>query len=261
MGSKLRFCLKLQIPGDTVLATMKAFRPKARQVAWRFMCCVAVLHLYCLDRTWAQAPTAQTLGSLRATGEVYLNGVRATGEQTIFPGDKVQTGPDGAAALTSPGFGLLIIPAQSEISFRAAPYLATLKQGSVEVRSFPPSKNLGIQFGNTVMYLPSSESGSTEAITLRADGSARVACGLGAVSLRSIDGVELGALHSNQAVEIGADGKLQKVESIVLIPDTQTSSGAAAPSGPAAAGKSSHTGYVVLAVIAGGGGAAAAIGP
>jgi hypothetical protein len=238
--------------GDTLLATMKVLRPKALQVGWRFMCCVLVLHLYCLDGTWAQAPTAQTLGSLRATGEVYLNGVRATGEQTLFPGDKVQTGLDGAAALTSPGFGLLIIPAQSEITFRAAPYLATLKQGSVEVRSFQPGRNLGIQFGNTVMYLSSPESESVGIITLRADGSAQVACALGSVGLRSVDGLELVVLRSNQSVGIGVDGKLQRVESGVPNPSAQTSSA------PAPTGKSSHTGFIVLGVI-GGGGAAAAI--
>jgi hypothetical protein len=234
---------------------MKVLRPKALQVAWRFMCCVLVLHLYCLDTTWAQAPTAQTLGSLRATGEVYLNGLRAAGEQTLFPGDTVRTGPDGAAALTSPGFGLLLIPAQSEVSFRAAPYLATLKHGSLEVRSLQSSRGLGIQFGNTVMYLPSPETESAEALTLRADGSARVACGLGSVGFRSVDGVELGVLHSDQSVEVTADGKLRTIESIPITPDIQISSGPATT--PVATGKSSHTGYVVLAVIAGGGAAAA----
>src|ERR1700730_4836750 len=121
---------------------MNALRPRALQVTWRCVCCALVLHLYCLDRAWAQAPTAPTLGSLRATGEVFLNGSRATGEQSLFPADTVRTGPDGAAVLTSPGFGLVVIPAQSEISFRADPYLATLKQGSVEVRTFQPSRNL-----------------------------------------------------------------------------------------------------------------------
>jgi hypothetical protein len=189
-----------------------------------------------------------------ASGEVYLNGLRATAEQTVYPGDTVRTGPDGAAALTSPGFGLLIIPAQSEIFFRADPYLATLKQGSVEVRSLQSGRNLGIQFGNTVMYLPSPETESVEAITLRPNGSARVACGLGSIGLRSVDGTELVVLRSNQSVEIGVDGKSQTVESIVPIPDAQTSSVPAS----ASTGKSSHTGYIVLAVI-GGGGAAAAI--
>jgi hypothetical protein len=192
---------------------------------------------------------------LRATGEVYLNGLRAAAEQTLFPGDTVRTGPDGAAALTSPGFGLLIIPPQSEVSFRAAPYLATLKQGSVEVRSFQQSRDLGIQFGNTVMHLASPETESVEALTLRADGSARVACGLGSVGFRSVDGVELGVLQPNQAVEVTADGKLRAIESIPITPDIQISSAPATP--PVATGKSSHTGYIGLAVIAGGGAAAA----
>jgi hypothetical protein len=229
---------------------MKALRPRVLQVAWWCVCCLLVLHLYCLDSAWAQAPAAQTLGSLRATGEVYLNGLRATGEQTLFPGDTVRTGPDAAAALTSPGFGLLIIPAQSELSFRAPPYLATLKHGSVEVRSFQPSRDLGIQFGNTVMYLPSPETESAAAITLRADGSARVACGLGSAGIRSVDGTVLAVLHSNQAVEVDADGKSRNIESVVVSPDVQISSGPA--TAPVAAAKSSRIAYVGLAVIAGG---------
>jgi hypothetical protein len=230
---------------------MKTLRSRVLQAAWRCVCCLLVLQIYCHDSAWAQASGAQTpLGSLRATGEVYLNGLRTLGEQTLFVADTLRTGPDGSAALTSPGFGLLIIPAQSEIVFRASPYLATLKHGSVEVRSFQAAKDLGIQFGNTVMYLPSPDVESAEAVTLREDGSARVACGLGSVGLRSVDGTELGLLHSNQAVEVTPDGKLRQIESIVIPPETQISSTQATV--PVGAAKSSHMGYVGLAIAAGG---------
>src|SRR5258708_38737692 len=148
---------------------MKPRRPSALQVVCRFVCCVLVLQLSCLDRAWAQAPALQTLGSMRATREVYLNGSPATGEQTVYPGDTVRTGADGAAALTSPGFGVLVIPAQTKITFRPPPYVATLKQGSVEVRSFQGGRDLGIQFENTVLYLPSPEAESSGIITLRGD--------------------------------------------------------------------------------------------
>jgi hypothetical protein len=188
---------------------------------------------------------------MRATREVYLNGSLATGEQTVYPGETVQTGADGAAALTSPGFGLLIIAAQTEITLREAPYLATLKQGSVEVRSFQPGKDLGIQFGNTVMYLPSPETESAGVITLRADGSAQVSCSFGSIGLKSLDGVQLVVLHSLQSVVVGADGKVQPVQSVSLFPTAQ------ATSGPVNTGRVSPAVYVGLALA--GGGTAAAI--
>lgn len=230
---------------------MKALRPRALQRICRFLCCVLILQLSCADKTWAQTPAAQTLGSMRATREVYLNGSPATGEQTVYAGDTVRTGADGAAALTSPGFGLLIVAAQTEITLRSAPYLATLKQGSVEVRSVSPGKDLAIQFGNTVMYLPSSETESSGVLTLRPDGSAQVSCTFGAIGLRSADGVQLGVLHSLQSVGVGADGKLQPVQLVPLVSTAQP------PSGPVMTGRVSPAIYLGLALA--GGGTAAAI--
>ena len=229
---------------------MKALRPRALQVVCRFVCCLLILQLFCLDRTWAQTPAPQTLGSMRASGEVFLNGSPATGEQTVYPGDTVRTGDGGAAALTSPGFGLLIIPAQTEITFRPPPYLATLKQGSVEVRSFQSAKDLGIQFGNMVQYLPSPETESSGIITLRGDGSAQVSCILGSIGLKSVDGAELVVLHPLQSVGVSADGKLQKVEAVPLVPTAQS------PPGPVTTGRVAPGLYIGLAAAAGGSAAA-----
>jgi hypothetical protein len=201
---------------------MRVVRPrKLKFVSW-FACLLLILQFSCLDRTWAQAPATQAVGSMQATREVYLNGSPATGEQTVYPGDTVRTGADGAAALTSTGFGLLIIPAQTEITFRTAPFLATLKQGSVEVRSMQGGKDLEIQFGNTVMYLPTPEIEASGVITLRADGSAQVSCVFGSLGLKSSDGVVLGVLHPLQSVGVSADGKLQQVEVVPLVPTAQS---------------------------------------
>jgi hypothetical protein len=225
---------------------MKPLRPRALQVACRFVCCLLILQFFCLDRTWGQTPASQTLGSMRASGEVYLNGTPATGEQTIYPGDTVRTGGDGAAALTSPGFGLVIIPAQTEITFRTAPYLATLKQGSVEVRSIQSGKDLGIQFGNTVQYLPSPEMESSGIITLRGDGSAQVSCIFGSIGLKSADGTGLVVLHPLQSVGVSADGKLQKVEAVPLVPTAQS------PPVPVMTGHIVPGRYIGIAAVAGG---------
>ena len=183
---------------------------------------------------------------MQATGEVYVDGTKAVGEQTLFPGDTVRTGADGAAVLMSPAFGEVIIPAQSEISFGAAPYLALLKRGSVEARSSQTATNFGIQFGSTVLFVPTPETDSTGVIVLHPDGSARVSCGLGSVALKSANGVQLAVLHVNESVDVGADGKLQTVVSGGPTQSAQTSSGPARVTG------SSHTGYIILGVVAGG---------
>ena len=230
---------------------MKALRPRVLQVAWRFVCRALVLYLYLPERAWAQTPAPQTLGSMRATGDVYLNGSRAAGEQTLFTGDTVRTGPDGAAALTSPDFGLLIIPAQSEISFTGLSYPATLKQGSVELRSMRAGRNFGIHFGNMFIYLPSTEPEAAGVVTIRADGSVQVSWGLGSVGLRSAQGFELMVLHPNQSIVIDVDGKLRTVESTIPVPTAQTSSGPVA-----ATAKSSRTPYIALAIVAAAGTAA-----
>src|SRR5258705_12665929 len=146
---------------------------------------------FCVDRARAHPRAGGPLGSMRARREFSINGSPATGEQTVYPGDTVRTGADGAAALTSPGFGVLVIPAQTEITFRPPPYVATLKQGSVEVRSFSGGRDLGIQFGNTVLYLPSPEVESSGIVTLRGDGSAQVSCIFGSLGLKSVDGTGL----------------------------------------------------------------------
>jgi hypothetical protein len=206
------------------------------------------MQMCCVDRSWAQAPTSQSLGSLRATGETSLNGTPATGDQTLYSGDTVRTGTNGAAVLTSPNVGSLVIPAESEISFGASPFLAMLKQGSVEVRTLPSGGNLSIQFGNTLMSFASSDSPSAGVITLHPDGSAMVSCGLGSVVLRTLSGAELMTLRSGQFVAVGADGKLQNVQSGTPIPNA---------SAPASTAKSPRTAYIVLGVAAAGGTAAA----
>jgi len=231
---------------------MRALRPRALGVVCRLVCSVLVLQLSCLDWAWAaQAPAAQALGSMRATREVYLNGSPATGEQTVYPGDTVRTGADGAAALTAAGYGLLIVPAQAEITFRPAPFLATLKQGSVEVRSFQGANDLGIQFGNTVMYLASPGVESSGVITLRPDGSAQVSCIFGAIGLRSVDGAGLVVLRPLQSIGVSSDGKLQKVELVPIVPTSQP-----APV-PVMTAHASRSLYIGLGLV--GGGAAAAI--
>jgi hypothetical protein len=193
---------------------------------------------------------------MQAVGETYLNGMRAAGEQTIFPGETVRTGADGVAALTLPGVGMFNIEPQTEISFGTGRYLATLKQGTVEIHSFQSSKILDIQFGKSVAYLPVSEVEAAVTVTVGADGAARVECHAGSAGVTAIEGTEVVSLHSGQSVEISLDGKIQKVNPV----ETAAPSSAGQTRGPTqAAGKKSRAGYIVLGVAAVGGGVGAAV--
>jgi hypothetical protein len=225
-------------------------------VVWRVVCCVLILHVCCPGGTWAQTPTAQALGSMQAAGETYLNGMRAAGEQTIFPGETVRTGADGVAALTLPGVGMFNIEPQTEISFGTSRYLATLKQGTVEVRSFQSDKILDVQFGKSVMYLPVSEVEAAVTVTVGADGAARVGCHAGWVGVTAIEGPEGVFLLPDQSAEISADGKIQKVNPVALAAPGSAGQ-ARGPTRPA--GKKSHPGYIVLGAVAAGGSVAVAL--
>ena len=95
----------------------------------------------------AQAPPQQALGSLQVTGEGYVNGLRTVGEQTVFIGDTVRTGPTGRGALALTG-GALNLDAATEVFFRSVAFLATLRVGTVEVRTFQAGRSVELQFGN-----------------------------------------------------------------------------------------------------------------
>jgi hypothetical protein len=239
----------------TVPAPRKDLR--ALPAVWRVVCCILILHLSFPGGMWAQKPAARALGSIQATGEIYLNGMRAAGEQTLFAGDTVRTGADGVAALTLPGVGILNMGPQTEISFGTGRYLATLKQGTIGVRSFQSVENLDIQFGKIVMYLPSFEPEAAGTVTVGADGTALVECRAGSVGLTAIEGTEAVSLHPGESEEISADGKFRKVEAVA--PPAPASTGQA-PAPPQAAGKRrSRSGYIILGVVVAGGGVGAAL--
>ena len=202
---------------------------------WRLLCCILLLHVSTPGTAWAQAPAAQTLGFLQLTGEVAVNGMPAADGQTIFPGDTLRTGATGVAVFNSPGIGALTAENQTEISFRTNQSLATLKQGTVDVNSFQGGAKLDVQFGKFVMFASSSVSAGI--LTVDANGAAQVACSSGSIGVAAVGGAEAVTLHPGQSVRIGADGKMQNVESTAPVPATQT--------GTTPAVKKSHTAYYI----------------
>jgi hypothetical protein len=214
----------------------------------RLVCCMLIVH-FCLAQE-AQAQTApQRLGSLQASGEVSLNGLRASQGQTVFPGDAVHTGADGAAVLTVPGSGILDIGAETQISIRIDQYFATLKQGTVAIRSFAGANNLEIRFGNFLLYIPSAETPSAATLTVDKDGVARAECRAGSVGVTAIQGASAAILHFGQAVIIGSDGRIQNVEPNATVPSAQ---GATQGTAPALSGRKRRAAFIIVGVAAAG---------
>lgn len=200
-----------------------------------------------------QAGQRPPLGLLRTSGEVFVNESLVSGDLTLFVGDTLRTGADGAAGLNVPGRGVLTIGAQTQISFPpswpASRYFVTVKRGSVGLRSLVGAKNFQVQVGKFVVVpVPETEAGAE--IEVDAEGSARITCKAGSVGVVALEGEAATFLLPNRAVAISAEGKLQEAE--VALP--------AAPEAPVppAAKKKSHAGYVILAVV-GGGAAGAAV--
>lgn len=146
----------------------------------------------------------------------------------------------------------LTIENQTDISFRTSQSIGTLKQGTVEVRSFQAGGNLDVQFGKLVMEASSAE--STGILTVDANGAARVECRSGSISVTTVGSTEAFILQPSQSVRIGTDGTMQNVES--------TAQGASVPvsqaPGTTPAGKKSRTNTYIIVGVAGGVGVTAA---
>jgi hypothetical protein len=200
-------------------------------------------------------PAGTGIGSLHSSGEVSINGLRAPEEQTVLPGDVVNTGRDGAVVVTVPGAGILSVGAATEITFGVDQYFATLKQGTVAIHSLQGAGNgnLDVRFGNFLLYLPSPGVEAVATLNVGADG-ARVDCRSGVVGVTAILGASAIILNPGESATVTTAGDLQKV---AAAPPPATG---AAPATAAPAAKSkSRTGYIILGVAAAGGGIGAAV--
>lgn len=218
---------------------------------WRLLCCILLLQVSAPDAAWAQTPAGQTLGFLQLTGEVGVNGMSAANGQTIFSGDTLRTGADGAAVFNLPDVGTLTIEKQTDISFHTGQSVATLKQGTVDIRSLQAGTNLDVQFGRFLLF--TSAVGSAGILTVDANGAARIECRSGSIGITAVGGPQAVFLQPGQSVNIAADGTVQKVESAA--PGTPAPTPAP---GTAPAAKKSRTAYYILGA-AGAAGATTAV--
>jgi hypothetical protein len=106
-----------------------------------------------LSFTVADAGTANTLGSLRSTGEVYLNGSKAISGVTVFTGSRITTTAKSSAIVNLSQLSRLSIPPESgvNLSFSDAGVNTELLRGRVSL--FAPkgvSYSVATPYGSVV---------------------------------------------------------------------------------------------------------------
>lgn len=232
------------------------FAPRVRLHRRWLACCVILAGLCMPWDTRAQVTNNQAIGALQATGEVYLNGMRAAGQQTIYPGDVVRTGPDGAAALTIPGTGMVTVAAQTEVSFRTDAYLAKLKEGTVGIHMSDTEAGIEIESVNFLAFVPLHASETAGTITVGADGGGRVECLAGSIGVTALQNAGALFLKPGQSAAIAANGQLGAIETSTQGQPAPAPEQPSAP--PIRPVKKSRAGYYILGA-AGAGGVAAAL--
>jgi hypothetical protein len=201
------------------------------------------------EKTFAQQVAQRTMvGSLQVTGQVMISGTPVTAETTVFVGDVLRTGADGAARVTVAGNGTLILAAQTELALSGAPrYLATLRGGVLGIQSLEGARNFQVRVGN-FLVVPAPDAPATAEVRLAADGSAQIACQSGSVGVIALEGEEVLFLRAGQTARITSTGTLTPPE-------------APAPTQPPPAprAKRGKGRGVIIAVLVGGGAAGAAL--
>lgn len=195
----------------------------------------------------SQTRQGKVLGTLNTSGEVYLDNARVTtAESTIFVGETLRTGPDGAARIAVAGRGSLTLASQSRISFEPSPrYFAELQQGSVGWRALAGARDFQLRFGNFTV-VPFREDEAAAVVELAADGSAKLSCMAGSIGVIALEGPQSLFLETGGVATVSAQGALQRgAESL--------------PGPPAPAAKKRNRRYVWIGLAGGGVVAAAAV--
>jgi hypothetical protein len=193
-----------------------------------------------------QTKVSPAIGSLQSRGEVFVGGVPATSEVTLFPGEVIRTGDDGAANLAIRDRGLLVIAANTEIAFppgQSGGPLASLHSGIIALRLSAKAMPTSIELGKIALTTASNTAAAAE-VEMSADASAHVRCLAGSVGLIAVKSVQPVFLKPGEEATTSADGKIAVI-----------GADASAAGIPAAAGTSKAASIALLA----GGGAAAGV--
>ncbi len=148
-----------------------------------------------------QSTKRQPLGSLTATGEVYVNDKVAPAESTVFVGDTIRTGEASTAIFTMTGNGTLKIGAQSQVVISGDPQFATeLQSGTAVIDSISGPSGIKLRVGNFAV-VPAVRSRVTSAkIEAQPGGTFQVTCLTGDISTLPLQGGSGQLLEAGQSV-------------------------------------------------------------
>lgn len=195
-----------------------------------------------------QNPKKYPLGSLSATGEVYVNEKPVPVESTVFAGDTIRTGQNSTAVFTMTGNGTLKIGSQTQVALPGEPqFAAELQAGTAVIDSLSGPTGIKLRVGAYVV-VPAVRSRVTSAkIERQADGAFLVTCLGGDISTLSLQGIAGRLLEAGQSVSIAPSGQL-----IVQKQSGGKSTGSGTPSA-----LQGRKGWTLLALAGAGAGTAA----
>lgn len=149
------------------------------------------------------------LGSLSATGEVYVNEKPVPVESTVFPGDKIRTGENSTAVFTMTGNGTLKIGPQTQVVLTGEPqFAAELQSGTAVIDSISGPSGIKLRLGGVVV-VPAVRSRVTSAkIERQADGTFLVTCLDGDISTLALQGTAGRLLEAGEGVSVTPSGQM-----------------------------------------------------
>jgi hypothetical protein len=213
--------------------------------------------------TGEQAPEHRPLGSLTSAGEVYVNGVHATADMTVFTGDSLRTGADGSGTFTIGGQGSIKASANTQMDFSANPlFVAEVKNGMVVMSTIPGAPNMKVRAGSFVVVAETGDADTNAAQTAcqiqhLADGSFQITSVTGSVGVIALEGPETVFIKAGESVSVTPSGELSQTTSSGA---PETAAATDQTTAPNNRKKKAPVGWILLGVIgAGGAGAAAAL--
>jgi len=190
-----------------------------------------------------QEQSREPLGSLTGVGEVYLNDSPATGESTIFSGDRIRTAETGAATFSMGGKGTLKISPRSQVLFSGNyQFTADLEAGTIVLNTITGPNGLTLRIGNYVVVSYSRKQAATLKVTRTPDGSVQVSCLDGTAGVLTLEGQVGQFLQAGQSMNVSASSSLAPYSS----PTSKS-------------GANVHTGWLLLGVAGAGAAAASAL--
>lgn len=157
----------------------------------------------------SQSAKRQPLGSLTATGEVYVNDKLAPAESTVFVGDTIRTSEASTAIFTMSGNGTLKIGAQSQVVISGElEFSAELQSGTAVIDSISGPPGIKLRVGNFAV-VPAVRFRVTSAkVEAQPGGTFQVTCLGGDISTIQLQGGSGRLLEAGQSVSVSPAGGL-----------------------------------------------------